>query len=613
MARLNNIMKFCVWIFNNLIYLIGFLILAVSLYVCFANWGGLDKSFFLGLGVVYALFGGILIYVSMLGILAIRNQDVKEDSPWTGKRIILLYLICVLCGFWSTAFFAVYLTNESTSLQSSQDALQSGDVNVPYDDFESATAVKFNQFFFGVAKTCTSLNLVWFWEFVGKYCPSTLHFESCASCSDNWITTCIADQVACDASYDVTQPFGGVAGVPHKTCPYDLCRDGIIDFIIDGMNSFLAIICTLLALFAWLVLFTTMLLCYHKRDSNEVYLMKAGAIRRRKSALGDISGEGKDDLKPKDKDKEVDVEKGKAPAPKAATTIANVAKDTKSVPSAKTNGAAPKSNASSSKTPATTAATTPAASSKTSATTASAKSPVQKGSTGSGAASVSLGIDSSATPRDTSPVKDKTKSAPVTGKAATSNTATANTASNKSTASAPSSSSTTPAAIAKGPAPPPASTAATSPPPAPTAPTKTSTTAANSSAAPAPAADGASAAGNKTSAAKKAIKKKTPALHAKVPMTGWLQVRTAGFLSMYSKEYIVLKDSVFHCYVSGAPPPDLGFSLKYKRSLIGAVLTRKENVVEITFADKTFLSVKPLDRNETIDNWGTALIAHGMK
>mgnify|MGYP003385431247 FL=1 len=254
MARINNLVKFFTWLINLVIIVIGGVGLIMSVYTIFADWGGLDTGFFLGLGITGALMAGCLLHISMLGIMSVDYQNLTykdhtpENTKWTGKKIILIYLICVSFFFGMTCFLTMYITNESTSLESTLSSINEGTF-IEYDDFEVEVSKKFNEFFFGVIATCEQLNLLWFWDFVAENCPSSIGEDNCAACTSNWMTTCTAHENSCFADYDVTAEGGGSATVPHQTCPYEICRAGIISFIIGAMDQFLIVVACMLGLF----------------------------------------------------------------------------------------------------------------------------------------------------------------------------------------------------------------------------------------------------------------------------------------------------------------------------------------------------------------------------
>lgn len=278
MSRINNINKFIVWNLNSIIGLIGILVLVLSLYAVFADWGDLDSSFFLGLGIACALFGYSLILGGSVGTLAVLYQNVRTGF-WTGKKILTLYFVIATLLMIASAGLLFGLTNEATSLENARASLLT-DNPLPYDAFETAMASKFNEFYFGVAAVCGQVNLIWFWSFIDNWCPESIQEGSCARCGDFWITTCYADETACYSDYDVTVVGGGDSTTPNRTCPYEICRDGVLSYIITRMYAFVWAILTLFLVTFVLVVCSLMLLCFHKRDTVEEMLIKTGAIKR---------------------------------------------------------------------------------------------------------------------------------------------------------------------------------------------------------------------------------------------------------------------------------------------------------------------------------------------
>lgn len=74
MSRLNYLLKYFVYHVNAILLIIGLAIMGVSLYALFANWGSLDRSFFLGAGIVSILLGFIITLMSCLGCVGVTHQ-----------------------------------------------------------------------------------------------------------------------------------------------------------------------------------------------------------------------------------------------------------------------------------------------------------------------------------------------------------------------------------------------------------------------------------------------------------------------------------------------------------------------------------------------------------
>jgi hypothetical protein len=65
---------------------------------------------------------------------------------------------------------------------------------------------------------------VFFWSWIDDHCPEGMGSERCISCGSYSVTSCQADEVACDESPDQAGPH----------CAYELCRDGVLDYLITN-------------------------------------------------------------------------------------------------------------------------------------------------------------------------------------------------------------------------------------------------------------------------------------------------------------------------------------------------------------------------------------------
>lgn len=76
-SRLNNIIKFVVLNINIIYFLVGLTFVGLALYLWCANWGDLDPGFFLGSGLICALFGLAVAMTTCLAAQGIKNQTFK--------------------------------------------------------------------------------------------------------------------------------------------------------------------------------------------------------------------------------------------------------------------------------------------------------------------------------------------------------------------------------------------------------------------------------------------------------------------------------------------------------------------------------------------------------
>lgn len=175
-SRLNNFIKFVVLNVNILFFLFGFTFIGLALYLWFANWGNLDPGFFLGSGLICALFGIAITLVSCLAGQGIKYQTYKHGNIatdmiiitvsfsehvfllgfWTGRKIVGIYL-CLLVGM---LIAEIYLLSMSLSAVQDFEATYNSltapvPMSPPYVRFEQTISEKFNEFFFGAASSCS--------------------------------------------------------------------------------------------------------------------------------------------------------------------------------------------------------------------------------------------------------------------------------------------------------------------------------------------------------------------------------------------------------------------------------------------------------------------------
>ena len=91
-SRLNNFIKFVVLNVNILYFLLGITFIGLALYLWFANWGNLDPGFFLGSGLICALFG---IAVTMISCLA--GQGIKHQTYKRGESMNKTFTVIIMC------------------------------------------------------------------------------------------------------------------------------------------------------------------------------------------------------------------------------------------------------------------------------------------------------------------------------------------------------------------------------------------------------------------------------------------------------------------------------------------------------------------------------------
>jgi hypothetical protein len=229
MGHINDVTKWLVMNVNFLfstiaVFSIGFVIFALS-----SEWGSLDRGFFLGGGIVALLFWMLVFLISFIGCIGV-NRQTKRYGCWTGRRIMALYqlalLLTIIGDVWAVSRLMTYVK----SFEEADESLALGTASslLPYDPLEASVADRFNQFFFSATTTCTDAKFVFFWSWVDDHCAGAVTQEACMGCADYSVTMCAADQDTC--------LLGEAAGGDLAACPYELCRRGVLQYLIEYMR-----------------------------------------------------------------------------------------------------------------------------------------------------------------------------------------------------------------------------------------------------------------------------------------------------------------------------------------------------------------------------------------
>ena len=169
----------------------------------------------------------------MIGCIGV-NRQTKRYGCWTGRRILALYqltlVLTIIGDIWAVTRLMTYVK----SFENAEDSLALGvqSNTLPYDSFESSVADRFNQFFFSATTTCVDAKFIFFWSWVDDHCGGVITQEDCMGCADYSITMCTADQDTC--------LLGAEVGDVSK-CPYELCRRGVLQYLIKYMRYVYAV------------------------------------------------------------------------------------------------------------------------------------------------------------------------------------------------------------------------------------------------------------------------------------------------------------------------------------------------------------------------------------
>lgn len=282
-SKLNEWAKFVVSQANFMFTVFGLFIVSSAFYLLAADFGDLDKAFFIGVGMIFFLFGWIVLGISYLGCQGIYYQRrVSPYTKWQGTRILSFYQVFLILTFVAELVWLTVSMDAITALK--ENAQEVLDGNTPtYSSLEAKFAEKFDAFFFGAQSECASLRYAWFWAFVNKRCTkynSNMSQLLCQRCDDVSVTMCDPDPALCYNS-DLTSAY-------NFACPYNACREGVLEFVIDRLSPFAYFTIFLVVFQVLLIASTCALICFHPRDSDAEIRAKNGIF-----AKGNDAGGGK--------------------------------------------------------------------------------------------------------------------------------------------------------------------------------------------------------------------------------------------------------------------------------------------------------------------------------
>jgi len=258
--------------------MVGVSVVGLSIWVMYAQWGNIDKSFFYGSGLMAAMFGCFLISLSCLGCLSVTFQT-KIYGFWTGRKVLLTFLIVLICGFVAEVWIVALSLSAYRALKVTTGMLESVSkdsgafvaIGPEFDRFEMILSEKFNAFFFGAISEC-SLAMVpdtkytYFWSWIEGHCDDGLKVLDCLHCNTYSISDCYADETVCYSSTDPNV----------EACPYTLCRHGILTYMTDKFGPVSYYILAFAIFHLLLIVITILMICYHRRDSLPEIMAKNG-------------------------------------------------------------------------------------------------------------------------------------------------------------------------------------------------------------------------------------------------------------------------------------------------------------------------------------------------
>lgn len=226
----------------------------------------------------FFLFGVIILILAYLGGQGIfyQNRESKFTS-WRGSRILSIYQIFLVATLvfellWigvSLDALALLRTNALAVVDPSVD-------DPPMSSMEDKIAQKFDAFFFGAVSQCETVKYEWFWSFINTRCAAldeNMSQVTCQRCDDYSVTVCTADNKSCYDGRD-------------EACPYQACRAGILQFILDRFPPFAYFVIAIVVFQLLLILSNCTLICFHRRDTDAEIKAKNGIFAQRPAGDG---------------------------------------------------------------------------------------------------------------------------------------------------------------------------------------------------------------------------------------------------------------------------------------------------------------------------------------
>jgi len=273
-SRVNAWAKFIVTQANFVFSLLSVAVLSGAIYALVADFGDLDKAFFLSYGLLFFFFGLIMMAMSYLGGQGVYYQRKESRfTSWSGPRILGIYQFFLVLGVCFELLWVVVSMDAFKLLRENADIVLANEPGVPtpaMTSLEAKLASKFNVFFFGAVSICDQIAYNWFWNFVNKRCSkfnTNMSQLSCQRCEDYSVTSCAADEKAC---------YEGNSALQDIACPYQACRSGVLEYISFFFKPFVYFGLALFCFQFILVLSNCALICFHRRDTDSEIKAKNG-------------------------------------------------------------------------------------------------------------------------------------------------------------------------------------------------------------------------------------------------------------------------------------------------------------------------------------------------
>lgn len=260
-------LSFIFSLLNVLFIGFGLTIIALSIWISGNNNNAIIKnlyqSFFQSFSIMTALFGVLLLLVSILGSMGLQYKSLYIGQPsriWTSRRIFLFYsvIITLLLGFEIfyiyEAFLAYKEMSNTTTTAIPDDYF--GSASLSFGFYESILSDRFNAFYWSATKGCNTKSYELFWYWINNNCKESMNMSNCKKCDDYSVQLCQVDYNTCSLTS------------LSSTCPYIACRPNIIKFIINNIMP-LSYCVLAFAIIQLIAIFTSIGLAIKTKNINQ--------------------------------------------------------------------------------------------------------------------------------------------------------------------------------------------------------------------------------------------------------------------------------------------------------------------------------------------------------
>jgi hypothetical protein len=209
-----------------------------------------------------------------LNCIATRLQPKKGiKSLWNGKRLLLI------TNFLSTAVlillifvFFNFRTARNSLKNTKQNLLDDPNAAIPLDINEVAVATKLNKFFFEAIIACT---YTWIWDIIDDNCKYVLR----SSILKLQQVQCVRTECLATAQEFCAATVEGCSGSETKFCPYQLCRQGMIDYMLNATSALYLFLTMFVVCLGINYVLNFFLACFNAKDSFADILRKNGTLK----------------------------------------------------------------------------------------------------------------------------------------------------------------------------------------------------------------------------------------------------------------------------------------------------------------------------------------------